>query len=245
MFMFMKQLWELHQQEEEWRFLLIDAKNAFNEQNRTGMLWTVRHKWLSGARFVFNCYKHWATLVIRKNNGTGAFLYSKEGVTQGDPLSMFAYGIGILPLIRLLKTEFPAVEQPWYADDAGAGGKFDDIRKFFRRLQEIGPNYGYFPEPSKSILIVPQHNLEAAQVAFPEFQFEVRTGHRYLGAFIGEDDALKERLAEKTKHWEEAVVDLATVAPNFPQAAYSGLQKSLQQEWQFVQRVTKGIGPEF
>jgi hypothetical protein len=23
------------------------------------------------------------------------------------------------------------------------------------------------------------------------------------------------------------------------------LQKSLQQEWQFVQRVTKGIGPEF
>jgi hypothetical protein len=45
--------------------------------------------------------------------------------------------------------------------------------------------------------------------------------------------------------WEEAVSDLASVAPNFPQAAYSGLQKSLQQEWQFVQRVTKGIGPEF
>jgi hypothetical protein len=118
-------------------------------------------------------------LVIRNNNGTGAFLYSKEGVTQGDPLSMFAYGIGILPLIRLLKTEFPAVEQPWYADDAGAGGKFDDIRRFFRGIQEIGPSYGYFPFPSKSILIVPQHNLEAAQTAFPEFQFEVRTGSRY------------------------------------------------------------------
>ncbi len=127
--------------EEEWGFLLIDAHNAFNEQNRTVMLWTVRHEWPSGARFAFNCYKHWSILVIRNNDGSGAtFLYSKEGVTQGDPLSMFAYGIGILPLIRLLKTKFPAVEQPWYADDAGAGGKFDDIRKFFRRLQEIGPN---------------------------------------------------------------------------------------------------------
>jgi hypothetical protein len=39
---------------------------------------------------------------------------------------MFAYGISILLLIRQLKKEFPLVEQPWwYADDAGAGGKFD------------------------------------------------------------------------------------------------------------------------
>jgi hypothetical protein len=88
--------------------------------------------------------------------------------------------------------------------------------------------------------------LEAALVAFKEFQFEVRTGHHYLGGFIGEDDALREWLRKKTKHWEEAVADLATVAPNFPQTAYAGgLQKSLQQEWQFVQRVTQGIGPKF
>jgi hypothetical protein len=153
----MTQLWKLHQHEEEWGFLLIDAKNAFNKQNRTGMLWAVRHEWPSGARFVFNWYTHWATtLVIRNNNGTGAFLYSKEGVTQGDPLSMYGYGIGIVPLIRILKADFPAVEQPWYVDDAGAGGKFDNTRKFFRQLQgrkffrqlqEIGPNYGYYPEP--------------------------------------------------------------------------------------------------
>jgi hypothetical protein len=38
---------------------------------------------------------------------------------------------------------------------------------------------------------------------------------------------------------------MTSVTQAFPQAAYSGLQKSLQQEWQFVQRVTKGIGPGF
>jgi hypothetical protein len=43
------------------------------------------------------------------------------------------------------------------------------------------------------------------------------------------------------------VTDLTSVTQEaFPQAAsYSDLQKSLQQEWQFVQRVTKGIGPKF
>jgi hypothetical protein len=50
----MQNLWDLHRQEEEWGFLLIDANNAFNEQNRMSMLYTVQHEWLSGARFVFN-----------------------------------------------------------------------------------------------------------------------------------------------------------------------------------------------
>jgi hypothetical protein len=35
------------------------------------------------------------------------------------------------------------------------------------------------------------------------------------------------------------------MARTFPQAAYSGLQKSLQQDWQFVQRVREDVGVEF
>jgi hypothetical protein len=85
-------LWESMKDKDKWGFLLIDAKNAFNKGNQMGMLWTIRHKWPSGARFTFNCYKHWGTLVLRgKHNWENdAFLFSKEGVTQGGPLSMFA-----------------------------------------------------------------------------------------------------------------------------------------------------------
>ena len=38
---------------------LVDACNGFNELSRLAMLWTVRHRWPAGARFAFNCYKHW------------------------------------------------------------------------------------------------------------------------------------------------------------------------------------------
>ena len=125
---------------------------------------------------------------------------------------MFAYDIGVLPLIRQLKAEFPAVEQRWYADDAGAGAKFSEICRIFSRLVEIGPNFGYYLEPSKSILVVPQHNLEAAQATFADMNFKITTGSRYLGGFIGEDSALREWIQGKTETWAEAVTELASNA---------------------------------
>ena len=75
-------------------------RNDFNEENRTAILWAVRHKWPRGAWFAFNCYRHWATLVIRAGDETGQLLYSKEGVTHGDPLAIVVYGLGNPPSSR-------------------------------------------------------------------------------------------------------------------------------------------------
>ena len=80
----MRVLWDEHREEEDWGFLLIDVRNAFNEENQTAMLWDVQHEWPRGAQFTFNCYRHWATLVVRDTgDGSGHFLHSKEGMTQG------------------------------------------------------------------------------------------------------------------------------------------------------------------
>ena len=51
----MRVLWDEHKKEEDWDFLLIDTRNAFNEENRTAMLWDFRHEWPSGVHFTFNC----------------------------------------------------------------------------------------------------------------------------------------------------------------------------------------------
>ena len=86
----MRLLRKYHYQEEDYGFLLIDACNNFNEENQTDMLWELQFKCIIGARFTFKCCRHWATLVIHDVGGTGHLIHRKEGVTQGEPLSMIA-----------------------------------------------------------------------------------------------------------------------------------------------------------
>ena len=87
-------------------------------------------------------------------NGTESILHSIEGVTQGGPLKMIAYGIRILPLIKNLKREIPDVTQPWYADDARSLGTFAILETYFYLLTRQGPGRGYHPDLTKSLLIV-------------------------------------------------------------------------------------------
>ena len=70
---------------------------------------------------------------MRNGNGTDSFLNSREGVTQGYTVHMVAYGIDILPLIKNLKSEFPDVTHPWYADDVSALGTFTIAKRYLIR----------------------------------------------------------------------------------------------------------------
>ena len=109
------------------------------------MIWTVRNLWPSGARFVFNFYRHWSLLVLLNGNCMASFLYIKEGVTQGYPLEMIVYGIRIFPPIKNLKWEIPDITHPWYAGDAGVLGTFTRIETCFYLLTCQGPGRGYYP----------------------------------------------------------------------------------------------------
>ena len=88
---------------------LVDARNGFNELSRLAMLWTVRHRWPAGARFAFNCYKHWAQLLLRQPGEPPVTILSREGVTQVDPLSMVMYGITLVPLTEELRAAGPGL----------------------------------------------------------------------------------------------------------------------------------------
>ena len=74
---------------------------------------------------------------------------------------------------------------------------------------------------------------------------QVVTGHQYLGGFIGDREVEKKWLAGKITGWAESLETLTGVCHKHPQSAYAGLQKSLHQEWAFVQRVNLGIGDAF
>ena len=69
---------------------------------------------------------------------------------------------------------------------------------------------------------------------------KIITGSRYIGSFIGNRAEKDSLMMDKVQGCTEA-----KVTSKHLKSAYAGLQKSLQQEWVFVQRVTPGIGDAF
>ena len=114
------------------------------------ILCTVCQLWPSGDCFIFNFYCHWSSIVLRNRSGVASFLHSKEGVTQGDPLAMIAYGVGILPLIDNLKQEKPDINQPWYNDDARSLVTFTIIGNSFNLLTRQGEVRNIIPDRPKA-----------------------------------------------------------------------------------------------
>jgi hypothetical protein len=225
--------------------LLIDAKNGFNELGRKAALWTLFHRWSAGARFASNCYRHACQLLLRRIGQTCLILLSQEGVTQGDPLSMIVYGVALLPLSQKLRHAEPMVLQPWYADDMAMVGPCSGIARCTQLLERLGPLRGYFPEPSKSILICKPAAQDDARRALRAFDFKYVDGSRYLGGFIGTDEARTAWLQPQLDDWVYGIEQLSKVAARFPPTAYAGLAKSLQREWMYTQRVIPNAGPAF
>ena len=219
----------------------MDAANAFNAMNRKAALWHARHLWPQAARYLYNTYKGWAPLIVA---GDKKPLYSREGTTQGDPLSMAFYACGVLPLIRLLKDPAKGV-QMWYADDSTKGGKLREVKAWFELLKAQGPGYGYFPEPKKSVLVVAERDLQEAREVFGANGPKITTNQRLLGGHLGSADGKRAYVQGKAESWADAVKKLAKLAEKLPQAVFVALTKSLQCEWQYVQRVTKDCGADF
>ena len=110
---------------------------------------------------------------------------------------MVSYGIAILPRIKNLKSEFPDITQPLYAEDSGALDTFTRVVLYFNSLKRLGLGQGYCPKPSKSVLVMHMENIESGKLFGLSHGFKFCTGARYLGGLIGDDkskyDWLKKR----------------------------------------------------
>ena len=84
---------EMYENEESEAVLLVDATNAFNSINRNAILHNIKIIYPIMACYVINCYRVHARLFIIG----GKELKSREGTTQGDPLGMAVYAIGLIP----------------------------------------------------------------------------------------------------------------------------------------------------
>ena len=112
----------------------------------------------------FNCYHHHSSFVLRNRDVMANIISSREDKTQGDPLAIVAYMIGFLPLIKVLKSTYPDVTHPCYANDYGALGTSDNLEIHFNLLKLHDTARRYYPEPTKIILIVHLNNPEAGEL---------------------------------------------------------------------------------
>ena len=85
---------------------------------------------------------------------------------------------------------------------------------------QIGPNYGYYPQPTKSWLLVKQNKLEEAVRVFGGTNIQIFTeGKRHLGAVIGTEVNKKNYINDKLSEWTKEINMLTDIATTHPQAA--------------------------
>ena len=108
-----------------------------------------------------------------------------------------------------------------------------------------GPPCGYFLELIKSILVMYPRNVLQVEAFFRGYWLQIVTGSCYLRGSVGSKAAQDLWMGYKMEIWRDSVATLDGLALWHQHTAYAGLQKSLQKEWAFVQRVTPDIGMAF
>ena len=154
------------------------------------------------------------------------------------------YAAALMSLIKHLTDQGKWI-QNWYADDSACTAKLSNLKVWFQKLCELGPDYGYHPEPKKTVLVVRATEEAEAKALFGELGVKIVRGHRFLGGFIGEEEDVHAFVLEKVQTWTSGVGVLAEAAELYPQAAFGALSKSLQFQWSYLQRVVPNCESSF
>ncbi|XP_066911589.1 uncharacterized protein [Clytia hemisphaerica] len=220
--------------------LLVDASNAFNTLNRNAFLHNIKRLCPALSTYVSNCYQRKSRLFVMG----GSELSSCEGTTQGDPMAMPTYAIGLMPLLDLLKEDLISAEvkEAAFADDLAGGGKLINLLKWWNEINRIGPSLGYFPKASKSWLIVKEDQLEEAKKLFQGTNIKITSaGRKYLGGIIGTEESKTEYFKTKVSSWVDQISELSKIAKSQPQCAYAAFVGGFVHKFNYHLRVMSDI----
>jgi len=221
----------------------MDAANAFNNLNREALIHNIKYVCPEIATYVVNCYTIPARLFVIG----GLELKSQEGTTQGDPLGMAIYAIGVTPMLDILLVGIGDQHNKMvaFADDITAAGTLQALKQWWDHILDVGPSYGYFPQPDKSWLIVKNERHAEACEIFAGTDVKITAkGERHLGAVIGTAENKTAYINEKIEKWRGEINLLAEIATTYPQAAYSAYVSSYQHKLTYFLRTIPGIGDE-
>ena len=90
----------------------------------------------------------------------------------------------------------------YYAYDFLAAGNLLDLRRWWSVLTEIGPKFGYYPEPTKTWLVVKPCASEKVESVFFGTKIKITTeGRKYLGGSVGTRKFKDLYITAKVNEW--------------------------------------------
>ena len=126
----------------------------------------------------------------------------------------------------------PEAKRVWFADDATAVGTIQALMSWWQILSLLEPDYGYFPNALKTVLIVKPHLLPVANAIFggTNVQRNNQCQH-HLGAALGSHEFAEEYESKKVCTWTVAMSCLASITANHPHAAYCAFTHGMIGRW--------------
>ena len=125
-------------------------------------------------------------------------------------------------------------------------GKLKLLHKWWQILSSLGPNFGYFSNASKTVLIVKPHLLTIAKSIFADTGMQITDqGQRHLGAALGSREFAEGFVAKKVCSWSSEVLALAEIATNRPHAAFCAFTHGMIGRWVYIMRTIPNVGPLF
>ena len=116
-------------------------------------------------------------------------------------------------------------------------GNLEEIKIWWDTLITECPKYGYYPKPSKSFLIVKQHDKEYAERIFAGSNIKITTeGARHLGAVLGDISFKEVYLRNEVHSWKNQLEIHSKIAEIQPQAAYSAYMFGFKHKFTFFLR---------
>ena len=153
------------------------------------------------------------------------------------------YTLATLPLIQKLSAPSLPTTQIWYADDATAFGYISHLRTWWDKLVSCGPFYGYYPNASKTWLVMKEAHLQEAATLFDGTGVHITAqGRPHLGAALGTPSYVNQYVADKVQQWATELERLSDIAKTQPHTAYATLTHSLSSKWTFITRTVPSIG---
>ena len=122
-----------------------------------------------------------------------------------------------------------------------SGGRLVPLRTWWDKLHDRGPDFGYFLNPAKSVLVVKPDDYHEAVQLFDGTGIRITaTGNHYLDSAIGTPAFVEDYVHEKARDWCGQVESLTSTALPQPQAAYSAFTRGLSSRWSFLCQVLEG-----